>query len=666
VGASAVDAGPGLGVPAACDGGPAQPPGPDRHPTVTDAPNSASALRSARPWRLGTPRRSAPALALAPAPAAPALTSLDRQRARKLVTAAEAVRKFSLEGLDLANGNGRGALAREAIEDHQQGSEACQLEAFEQALVLATERASLAFYAQEGWIDAVRAGLRALLEFCDEEPDLARYVVVHSAQASGAVLERRREVITRIAELLDDERAPARGYPPPLTAHAVANGVLGVLGERLSQSNPGPLVGLTAPLMSFTVLPFLGVSAARRELARPRVGGPAPDDGAVLDPLKVPGGRMNSRAVSALKVIGAEAGLTSKEVSSRTGVNDDAQSSRLLARLERLGLIENTRNRGSRAHRKAWNLTAAGQKVQDAIEREANAPEPISAFDLPKQYAGRVDDRAVLMLRVIGDQPWLRTSEVAERAGVEDEAQPARLLESLVDRGLAVSERAPHQKGTPKVWRLTPAGEALDSAIPRDTPAPSRSVALHLMHHSGGRLNDNATAVLRVIGAEPGVSNNDIAGRVGITDENTMSQQLARLAKRELVKNARTGGKFNVWHLTPAGEKLERAIWSETPPAEQHRLALDLVRDRGGRLNHRVVAVLRAIGAEPELSNKEIAERVSIKDKGTASELLTRLARFGLITNLVLDPLPFEPNAWRLTATGVELEAAVTDDRTKA
>jgi DNA-binding MarR family transcriptional regulator len=614
------------------------------------------------PGRLPRPRREAPSLALAPESPEPGPARIDRQRARRLVTAAEAVRKFPFEGLDLANGSGRAAIAREAIADHLQGSEACQLEAFEQALALATERASLAFYAQEGWVDAVRAGLLALLEFGDEEPKLAKYLVVHSAGASGAVLERRRGVIERIAKLLDDERAPARGYPPPLTAQAVATGVLGVLGERLSQSNPGPLVELAAPLMSFTVLPFLGVSAARRELARPRVGGPAEDDGAALDALKAPGGRLNSRAVSALNVIGAEAGLTNKEVSSRTGVNDDAQSSRLLARLERLGLIENPRNRDSRAYRKAWKLTAAGQKVHDAIEREANAPEPTSAFDLPKQYAGRIDDRAVLMLRLIADQPWLRSAEVAERAGVEDKTQAASLLASLADLGLAVGELEAHQRGTPNVWQLTASGKKLDQAIGRETPAPPRSLAMDLMHHSGGRLTPTAVSVLRSIGGEPALSNNDIAQRVGITDENTMSQQLARLARRGLVVNARTGGKYNVWQLTPTGEKIERAIWAETEPAEQHRLALDLVRDRGGRLNHRVVSVLRVIAAEPDLSNNDIAERAGIKDKGTASELLARLARFGLIKNLVVDPLPFEPNAWRLTATGEELAAAVTDN----
>jgi DNA-binding MarR family transcriptional regulator len=559
--------------------------------------------------------------------------------------------------LGLLDGNGRAAVAREAIADHLRGSEACQLQAFEHALALAAEAASVAFQVQEGWVDGVRAGLEALLEFFDREPALASYLVVHSAQAAEEVLERRREVLERIALLLDDERAPARGYPPPLTAQAVASGVLGVLYERLSQRHAGPLVELAGPLMSFMVLPFLGVNAARRELTR-SPGVACPRQTSPLDPPRDAGGRLSPRAVSLVMVIGAERGLNNKEVAAHAGIDDRGQSSRLLARLARLGLIENM-NAHRRFGAKAWRLTASGEQLQAAVRREAAAPEPSSAFDLPPEFVGRIDDRAVLMLRVIADQPWLRSPEVAERAGVEDEARAARLLESLVELGLAASALEAHQRGTPKVWRLTPSGETLDSAIGRETPAPPHSVALDLMWRSGGRLTEVAVSVLRVIGGEPGLSNNDIALRAGIADANSMSQLLARLRRRGLVENIRTRGRHNVWQLTVSGEKLERTIWHETPRTVQRSLAVALLHDRGGRLNHRVVSVLRVIGAEPELSNNEISERVGIEAKGHASTLLARLARFGLIENLVVDPAPFEANAWQLTASGRELESAM-------
>jgi DNA-binding MarR family transcriptional regulator len=574
---------------------------------------------------------------------------------RQLVAVTEALRSRPFEESSVAGANGRAALAREAVADHLQGSEACQLEAFEQALALATERASLAFQTQEGWLDAVRAGLLALLQFFDEEPELARYLLVHSAQAGPAVLPRRSEVLDRIALVLDDERAPARGYPPPLTAQAVASGVLGVLHEHVSSSRPGRLVELAGPLMSFMVLPFLGIRAARRELAGAS-GAKGPAD---IEILKNAAGRVSSRASLVLGVIGAEPGLNSRELAARAGICDEGHSSRLTARLKRLGLIENTSNPSRRFAAKAWRLTVAGEDLWEAVGRDATGPEPVPAFDLPPDFVGRLDDRAVLLLRAIGDQPWLRSAEVAQRAGVEHEAQAVRLLESLVELGLAVSERELHQRGTPKVWRLTPAGEQLDSAIGRNGPAPPRSLALDLMWQAGGRLSDNAVSVLRVIGAEPELSNNDVALRVGIADENSTSRLLARLSKRGLIENARNGGRRNVWRLTPVGDNLERAIWHETPAPVQRELALGTLHDRGGRLNHRVVSILKVIGAEPELSNNEIAQRVGIEGKGHASTLLSRMARFGLIENLVVDPAPFEANAWQLTASGRELESAI-------
>jgi DNA-binding MarR family transcriptional regulator len=589
--------------------------------------------------------------------AEPVPARIEREHARRLVAAAEEVRKLPYEGLAAPSANGRAVLARQALEDHLQAGEACQLEAFEAVLALAVERSSAAFQARDGWVDRVRAGLLALLEFFDEEPALARYLVVHSAQAGEAIVRRRGEVLDQVALLLDDERAPARAYPPPLSAQAVASGVLGVVHARLCQPRAGALVELACPLMSFTVLPFLGFRAARRELAHPLASGRVP-----LELLHDRGGELNSRAAAVLVVIGAEPGLNNREVAERASIKDGGQSSRLLARLERLGLIENTGDAHRRAAAKAWRLTVSGEQLEVRIKRELAEPEPTSAFDLPQEFAGRLDDGAVLLLRAIGDQPWLRSGEVAQRAGVADQTLAASLLESLVDVGLAVSERDALQKGAPKVWRLTAAGEQLDAAVGRDAPAPPRSVALDLMWESGGRLSDNAVSALRVIGAEPGLSNNDIAPQVGIADENVMSQLLARLAKRGLVENTRSGGRYNVWHLTPAGEKTERVIWQETPPAEQRKLARDLLRERGGRLNHRVVSVLRIIAAEPGHSNLEISERAGIDGKGHASMLLARLARFGLIENLVVDPAPFEANAWQLTATGSELEAAIRDD----
>jgi predicted transcriptional regulator/AcrR family transcriptional regulator len=588
---------------------------------------------------------------------------IELQRARKLVAAAEAVRQFPFAGFSDALLNGDARVSRRTFDDHLEGREACLLAAFEQVLALATEGASAAFDAQEGWLDSVRAGLLALLEFFDQQPALARYCLVHSAQAGPGVLAARSEVLDRLARVLDDERAPSRSYPPPLTAQAVVSGALGVLHERLSKPNPGALLELSNPLMSFIVLPFLGAHAARGELRRPVDAATAEQHSVPFDLLPDSGKDLNDhRTVLVMRVLAGEPGPSNREVGLRAGVKDQGHISRLLARMVRFGLIENTRDARTRGGASAWRLTASGVELEAAIRREATAAASM-AFDLPQEFGGRMDHRAVSVLRVIGDQPWLYSREVALRAGIKDPAQIARQLAHLGGLGLVASARDVHRKGTPNAWRLTASGVQLDRAIGRETPAPPRSLALDLMWQSGGRLSDNATSVLRVSAAEPGLSNNEIALRVGISDANSSSQLLARLAWRGLIENTRTEGRYNVWQLTAAGIELESAIRQETPAPVARRIAFDLLRGRGGRLNHRVVSVLGVIGAEPGLSNDEIALRVGIRGRGEISTLLARLARFGLIENTRTGG---RKNVWQLTASGIELEAAIRHENPDA
>lgn len=585
---------------------------------------------------------------------------IELQRARKLVTAAEAVRKFPFAGISDGGVNGRAAISRETLEANLQGREACLLAAFESVLALAAERATAAFQAQDGWLDRVRAGLLAVLEFFDEQPALARFLLVHSAQAGPAVLAARREALDRLARVLDDEHAPARSYPPPLTAQAVASGALGVLHERLSGPDPGVLVELTGPLTSFIVLPFFGARAARKELHRPTGAASALRHGVPLDLLQDRGeGLHHHRTVLVLRVLAAEPGLSNRQVALRAGVRDAGGMSRLLSRMVHLGLVKNTRDPRSPVFANAWRLTASGVELESAIRYEATLAESGMAFDLPEAFRGRLDHRAVPLLRVVGDQPWLTGTELAERAGVKDSARISKLLRHLAGLGLIESARDAHRRGTPNAWRLTASGEKLDRAIGRETPAPPRSLALDLMWESGGRLSDDGVSVLRVSAAEPGLSNNEIALRVPISDQNSMSQLLARLARRGLIENIRTRGRYNVWQLTASGIELESAIRKETPASEERRIALDRLKRRGGRLNNRTVSVLRLVGADPGLSNNEIALRVGIEGKGHISTLLARLARHGLIENTRTGG---RENVWQLTASGSQLETAIRHD----
>jgi DNA-binding MarR family transcriptional regulator len=108
-------------------------------------------------------------------------------------------------------------------------------------------------------------------------------------------------------------------------------------------------------------------------------------------------------------------------------------------------------------------------------------------------------------------------------------------------------------------------------------------------------------------------------------------------------------------HLSAHGRKRATA-------AAPRSVALELMLQSGGRLNNRAVSVLTVIAAEPGLSNTEIAESVGISGKSHISKLLARLAQRGVVENTVDAALPFEANAWQLTASGIELESAIRGD----
>lgn len=76
---------------------------------------------------------------------------------------------------------------------------------------------------------------------------------------------------------------------------------------------------------------------------------------------------MTYRTTRVLAVIAGQADLSNSEIARRAGTTDLGQASKLLARLSRLGLIENTRARRAKGSAKAWRLTSEGAELQRKI-----------------------------------------------------------------------------------------------------------------------------------------------------------------------------------------------------------------------------------------------------------------------------------------------------------
>jgi AcrR family transcriptional regulator/DNA-binding MarR family transcriptional regulator len=294
----------------------------------------------------------------------------DVQRMWIVSAMARIVFEQGLESVSVQQIVARAGVTRRTFYELFESREDCFRAVFEESVAMAAERACAAYRIEGRWVERIRAGLLALLAFFDSEPELARLCVLHATPASPT-LTRRGEVLEHLALVIDEGRrgAPAEMHPPPLTAQSVVGGVLAVVQARLLEPNPRRLAELVGPLMGVIALPYLGQEAAWRELSRPvretTDARTAPEG--IRDPLRDLDMRLTYRTLRVLAAIAVAPGISNRDVAQAAGVRDEGQISRLLARLERLGLVRNTDVGRSKGRANAWSVTRRGAEVDSAI-----------------------------------------------------------------------------------------------------------------------------------------------------------------------------------------------------------------------------------------------------------------------------------------------------------
>jgi AcrR family transcriptional regulator len=287
---------------------------------------------------------------------------------------AEVTRERGVAATAVAHIVARSGVSRRTFYELFEDREDCFRAAFDQAVADAARRVVPAFHAGRSWKERVRGGLRALLEFLEDEPDLGTLCVVDVLGAGPRVLARRTEVVSVLIEAVDEGRAAVRrgAQPPRLAAEGIVGAVLAVLHARLTQEQTPRTVDLLGPLMGIVVLPYLGAAVAAREAARP-VPARAREMPGSVDPLRDLDMRLTYRTVRVLLAIAGQPGASNREVADSAGVQDQGQISKLLARLEHFGLIGNGGVGAARGEPNAWRLTGMGEQVERAIRRQTAA-----------------------------------------------------------------------------------------------------------------------------------------------------------------------------------------------------------------------------------------------------------------------------------------------------
>jgi AcrR family transcriptional regulator len=322
------------------------------------------------------------------------------QRSRLLVGAVGAIEEHGYIGTTVQQITSRARVSRRTFYELFGNRDACLAAIFDHVVETIEDELAAADLNGLGWLERVRGGLWVILSFLDREPALARVCVIQALRGGPVVLERREAAVARLAGVLDEGRnESARGAEcTPLTAEGLVGAVASIIYSRLSLSDSGrggasssrtqeakcalhtsdrgrrdapPISALGGELMGMIALPYVGPAAARREQARPTpVAAPAvsveqsrPARGGERDPLADTPMRLTYRTARVLGCIASHPGASNRALGDGAGVSDPGQISKLLRRLERLGLTVNSGEGHAKGEPNAWRLTELGERI---------------------------------------------------------------------------------------------------------------------------------------------------------------------------------------------------------------------------------------------------------------------------------------------------------------
>jgi AcrR family transcriptional regulator len=166
----------------------------------------------------------------------------------------------------------RTGLYRQAFYDNFADKDACYLAAFEAGVARMEALAIAAAASEESWRGKLRAGLGAILEFFDSEPDIGRAVVVEVHAAGSEALEIRAKVMKNLIDFIDLARREAEGSesPPGIAPEGIVAGIHAIVHARLSTGATTGFRRLLPEFMYFAVLPYFGAEAASVEMQAAR------------------------------------------------------------------------------------------------------------------------------------------------------------------------------------------------------------------------------------------------------------------------------------------------------------------------------------------------------------------------------------------------------------
>lgn len=294
------------------------------------------------------------------------------QRARMLAAAVQQLAERGATNVSVAHIVAHSGVSRRTFYELFRDRDECFVAVIEETLVSLAAAVLPAYERPGAWRDRMRAGLIALLGWAEASRPSARVLLVESPAMGAAALERRNRAIAHAIRAIDQGGRQARETAPQLlTAEGIVGGALAILQARVQdETTAASLLELTSPLMAMIVLPYLGAGTSRREGERsapansvPPAARPPRRDAFHDLPI-----RFTYRTMLVLCAVADRPGASNRLIGEAAEIGDQGQVSKLLARLQRVGLIENTGvGAATRGEPNAWRLTGRGQAVHETI-----------------------------------------------------------------------------------------------------------------------------------------------------------------------------------------------------------------------------------------------------------------------------------------------------------
>ncbi len=162
----------------------------------------------------------------------------------------------------------RAQTSRATFYKHFEDREDCFAQAYDDAGEWLYRRLLGAGRRQPGWREGVRAALAELLEFCANQPAIARALLVEVHAAGERPLALRREMMERLSRALDSARREirTRQAPPPVTSDFIVGAIDTLLSAKLLDGDGARAPEMLPGLLHFVVMQYLGESAAWEEM----------------------------------------------------------------------------------------------------------------------------------------------------------------------------------------------------------------------------------------------------------------------------------------------------------------------------------------------------------------------------------------------------------------